>query len=101
MIECERPPTKILGGAVPAALCGALGARFVAADPSVLRGVYAALMLSLAGLLALGPSEEEMQASAAEQCAAEMARVKYPDAGARKEALRLKTEGKTEVKKAQ
>ena len=58
--------------AVPAALCGALGARFVAADPSVLRGVYAVLMLSLAALLALGPSEAELAESAAEQCSVDL-----------------------------
>ncbi len=54
--------------AVPAALAGALAAGEVASDPTVLRGVYAALMLGLSLYLLTAPSSAEELALAAEEC---------------------------------
>ena len=50
---------------IPAAFGGALAAGSVAADPTILRGVYATLMLSISAYLTLAPSPE---AIAAEEC---------------------------------
>lgn len=54
--------------AVPAALVGALAARYLAADPAVLRGAYAALMLGLVAFLTLSPAPAELASLADEEC---------------------------------
>lgn len=54
--------------AVPAAFAGALAARYVAADVTLLRGVYAALMLGLAAFIALSPAPAQLASAAAEEC---------------------------------
>lgn len=53
--------------AVPAAFAGALCAEAVAAEPLVLRSVYAALMLGLASYLTLSP-RADLEAVLAEEC---------------------------------
>ena len=53
--------------AVPSALAGALVAGSVASDPTMLRGVYAGLMLGLSAYLVASPKKE--LAAVAEECA--------------------------------
>lgn len=54
--------------AVPLAFGGALCAGTLAAQTTLLRVVYAALMLGLAGYLILSPPAESLEALAAEEC---------------------------------
>ena len=55
--------------AVPLAFGGALCAGTLASETTLLRVVYAALMLGLAGYLILSPPAESLEALAADECA--------------------------------
>ena len=53
---------------VPCAFIGALAVGSLAADPALLRGTYALLMLTLASYLTFTPSISEKEAIAEEEC---------------------------------
>lgn len=64
-----RTTRQFAAVSVPSALCGALCAGSVAAEPGVLREVYAALMLGLAAFLSLAPKPAALAELAADECA--------------------------------
>mmetsp|Transcript_30357 Transcript_30357/g.58349 ORF Transcript_30357/g.58349 Transcript_30357/m.58349 type:complete len:305 (+) Transcript_30357:864-1778(+) len=53
---------------VPFAFGGALCAHYIADDPTLLRGVYASLMIGLSAYLTLSPRPDELEALSEEEC---------------------------------